>query len=169
MERRKVRRIKATASVGYSVGGTERPALTYDLSTCGCMLQSADSCLSVGERVELDFGEGLFLKGHIVWVRRRNAGVQFDEPLSGVAAKRLLFNVLGTGLQHALQGNLSQLVACRKTALSRRRPHGSSRFAGPRLEVQLDGAVQYGPKVELLVFFATCVAPLLLSAAMVLT
>ena len=98
MERRKFKRIRATVSVGYSAAGSIQSALTYDLSSHGCMIQSKAGLLETGEELELNFGEGLVVKGCVVWVRQRNAGIQFAAPLSILAARKILFSVLGSGL-----------------------------------------------------------------------
>jgi hypothetical protein len=166
MERRKFKRIRATASVGYSVAGAARPALTYDLSTHGCMIQSEPGLLETGEELELNFGEGLFVKGRVVWVRQRNAGIQFEAPLSVLAAKKILFNVVGTGLQHALQGTSARVVARHIQPLLRWWPERMVRFSRPKVHLDCDGTVRYSQNIEALIL-ASWLAPFFFTAPVI--
>ena len=139
MERRKFKRIRATASVGYSVAGTALPALTYDLSAHGCMMQVEAGSLDKGEKLELSFGDELLVKGRVVWVRKRNVGIEFDAPLSVHAVKTILFNVIGTGLQHALQGSSARLVARHLHPFLRWWPKNMLRLPRPDFQLDRDG------------------------------
>lgn len=76
MERRAVERSKAELAVRCRVRDEVEHALTYDISTDGCMLQTSNGFCAAGDAVELGFG-ALTLRGRVVWAKHRNAGVQF--------------------------------------------------------------------------------------------
>ena len=67
-------------------------ALTYDISTDGCMLQASRGFCQTGDMVELTIGGHLF-RGRVVWTKHRNAGVQFAQR----AAETTLDAVLAMG------------------------------------------------------------------------
>jgi hypothetical protein len=56
-------------------------AETYDISTDGCMLQGSSDFCNAGDDIELTFS-GLTVGGRVVWVKHRNAGVQFAPEVS---------------------------------------------------------------------------------------
>jgi hypothetical protein len=167
MERRKFKRIRATASVGYSVAGTVCPAFTFDLSTHGCLIHSDAGLLEAGDELELNFGDGILVIGRVVWVRKRNAGIQFYAPLSVRAAKRILVNVVGTGLQHALQGSSARLIARHLHPLLRWWPESMVRILHTNVQLDCKGAVRYSHKVEALIL-AAWVAPFIVAAPLVI-
>ena len=76
MERRAVQRTRAAALVECRVRGRSELAETYDISTDGCMLQASNGFCDAGDEIELAVG-GALLRGTVVWVKHRNAGVQF--------------------------------------------------------------------------------------------
>jgi hypothetical protein len=143
MERRKFKRIRATVSLEYSAAGSMQSALTYDLSTHGCLIQTQAGLLQAGDELELTFGEDLAVKSRVVWVRQRNAGIQFETPLSVLAARRILFRVLGTGLQHALRGTSARLIARHLHPSLRWWPGRVVGFPHPEVRVAGEGAVRY--------------------------
>lgn len=77
MERRAVQRTRAEVLVECHVRGRTELVETYDISTDGCMLQASRAFFcEVGDEIEIAI-RGIELKGRVVWVRNRNAGVQF--------------------------------------------------------------------------------------------
>lgn len=151
MERRKSKRIKATATVGYSIEGSVYSALTYDLSTHGCMIQSEAGFLESGDELELNFGDDLLVNGQVVWVKQRNAGIKFKSPLSVLAAKKILFNVVGTGLQQAMRGTSARLVSHHIHPWLRWWPSNLVELERPKVKVASDGTVRYGRMTEALI------------------
>ena len=143
MERRKFKRIRATVPLGYSAAGSMQSALTYDLSTHGCMIQTQAGLLQAGDELELIFDEDLAVKSRVVWVRQRNAGVQFDAPLSVLAVRTILFRVLGTGLQYTLRGTSARLIARHLHPSLRWWPGRVVQFPHPDVRLAGDGAGRY--------------------------
>lgn len=79
-------------------------ALTYDISTDGCMLQATNGFCDAGDPVELILC-GVALRGQVVWVKHRNAGVQFAER----TAEKTIAAILAAGEPTAM----SSTVECR--------------------------------------------------------
>lgn len=82
MDRRAVERIKLEAQVQCTVGARGEPATAYDISTDGCMVETSNGFVEMGETLRIAFPGGWLAEGIVVWRRHRNAGVQFDGPLS---------------------------------------------------------------------------------------
>ena len=92
MERRAVERIKSEIAVLCRSRGRIEPALTYDISTDGCMLEASNGFCEAGDAIELSF-RAATLRGRVVWVKHRNAGVQFD----GRAPAERIVQILAEG------------------------------------------------------------------------
>jgi hypothetical protein len=82
VERRKATRFKIDSPARLRAHGRTDVVSAYDLSRDGCLLQAAQSSLSVGHRVSVVFRGHRPIEGTIIWTKHRNAGVQFLEPLS---------------------------------------------------------------------------------------
>lgn len=170
MERRRIKRIKATASVGCIVDGAKRQAFTYDLSAHGCMLQASGEFLSVGDDVGLSFGEDLLVKGKVVWVNHRNAGVQFAAPLSPSATKKILFNVVGAGFQIALRRSRGRLAAAQTAARTSQRWNPRIvQSLQPNIAGGPDGTLRYAPGMEALGLITGFAIPFIGSGIILLT
>ena len=89
MERRAVERTKARVLVACRVNGRSELAETYDISTDGCMLEASNGYCEPGDEIELTFGLTL-LRGRVVWVKHRNAGVQFAARVSADTIKAII-------------------------------------------------------------------------------
>jgi hypothetical protein len=118
------------------------------------MIHVEAGSLEKGEKLELSFCEGLLVKGRVVWVRQRNVGIRFDAPLSVHAVKTILFNVVGTGLQHPLQGSSARLVARHLHPFLRWWPENMLRLPRPDIQLDWDGRVRYSREVEALILAA---------------
>jgi hypothetical protein len=77
MERRAVERTKAEIAVSCRIRDRIEQTLTYDISSDGCMLEASNGFCEAGDEIELRFSAAT-LRGRVVWVKHRNAGVQFD-------------------------------------------------------------------------------------------
>lgn len=131
------------------------------------MIQSEAGLLQTGEELELNFGEGLVVRGRVAWVRQRNAGIQFEAPLSALAARKILFNVVGTGLQHALQGTSPGLIARHLHPLLRWWPERIVRVSPPDVQLKRDGTVRYSHRIEALML-AAWLAPFAFATPLIL-
>jgi hypothetical protein len=89
VERRKTTRFTSRVAISCSSGQRRESAIAYDLSTDGCLLQTSAAFVHPGDVVRLNVPGEKTLSGRVVWTKNRNAGVQFDTPLSRSSVARL--------------------------------------------------------------------------------
>jgi hypothetical protein len=89
-ERRAVTRFEIMAAVTCDVGSRLFDALSYDLSTDGCMIQCPNASLSNGELIKLCFPGQEPVEGRVAWAKHRNAGVQFSQRLEGAILSQIV-------------------------------------------------------------------------------
>ncbi len=90
-ERRKVERQRLAAQVDYRSGWKSDHAVAYDLSTNGCMLESSAGFVEPGDTILIRFTSRISVEGKVIWQERRNAGIQFVEPVHPLIVSHLSY------------------------------------------------------------------------------
>ena len=89
VERRAAERLRIYAAIEISVRGCPAPAIAYDLSIDGCMIEASNGIVEAGDTIVLAFPNGISAEGTIVWTKHRNAGVRFAAGMRLVAVERI--------------------------------------------------------------------------------
>lgn len=79
--RRAFNRFKTDEMIDCAVGGKRGKVALYNLSSGGCMIESASKQLKVGARVVLTLRDRIEISGEVVWRIGNNAGIRFDQML----------------------------------------------------------------------------------------
>ena len=90
-ERRKVARQRIVAEVDYRSGWKSERTFAYDLSTNGCMIETSPGYVEPGDAVLVRFTERVAVEGKVIWQERRNAGIEFTEPVHPLIVSHLTF------------------------------------------------------------------------------
>ena len=90
-ERRKVERQHVVAQVDYRSGWKSDQAVAYDLSTNGCMLESSAGFVEPGDNILIRFTSRIAVEGKVIWQERRNAGIEFAEPVHPLIVSHLTY------------------------------------------------------------------------------
>ena len=90
-DRRRSDRIPIRVEVACRVKGREGPATVYDVSVDGCMLETSPGFTSEGDTIVIKFRSELHVPGTVIWVKERNAGVQFADRMHPATMEHLGF------------------------------------------------------------------------------
>ena len=90
-ERRKIQRERIVAQVAYRSGWKSDQAFVYDLSTNGCMLEASAGFVEPGDTILVRFTSRVAVEGKVIWHERRNAGIEFAEPVHPLIVAHLTF------------------------------------------------------------------------------
>ena len=93
-ERRSVERLEIKAPVICRVRGRSQDAFAYDISTDGCMIEVTKTSLKQGEPITMAFPDQTHTVGQVVWVKHRNAGIRFSEPLDRLVVGQIVRDYL---------------------------------------------------------------------------
>jgi len=98
MDERRAKRVVVDLKLDAQVEGAIVRVHVYDLSMDGCSIEAESTDFpSSGASVTLRFLSDVEVKGTLAWVRSRNGGVHFKEPLPGPLVHQLGFADSATG------------------------------------------------------------------------
>ena len=89
-ERRSTERLEVQAAITCKVRARSLNGVAYDFSTDGCMIEVASVPPKAGDPIVLCFPGQVSIEGKVVWVRHRNAGIQFAEQLDRLMVRRIV-------------------------------------------------------------------------------
>lgn len=121
MERRLDPRAEVVGRVECRVGARSEPAITYDLSSDGCLLQCPLGFVEPGDDIEMRFPHGILIQGQVIWRMRLNAGVKFSRQIPGSLIASLTLPALDATSTCQKREVLPQPVT-RRSMLTPRRP-----------------------------------------------
>jgi hypothetical protein len=90
MERRRSVRMPIVSAARCSVGARAEDVTAYDISTDGCLIESSNGFVVVGDTVSIHFAGEAPFEGTVIWRKHRNAGVEFAEPLARTVVERIV-------------------------------------------------------------------------------
>ena len=92
MDERRAKRVVVDLKLDAQVEGAIVRVHVYDLSMDGCSIEAESTDFpSSGASITLKFSNDVGVEGTLEWVRRRNGGVRFKEPLLGSLVHELGF------------------------------------------------------------------------------
>lgn len=78
-------RLKIDLQIRCDFGGESKDVQLYNLSRGGCMIELDDAPgdnVEAGTEVKIQLGDAETVPGKVAWLRKRNLGVEFCEPIS---------------------------------------------------------------------------------------
>lgn len=97
-ERRNSQRTTTEVQATCRMGGRERRAIVYDVSSDGCMAEISGGSASAGGFVRVMFSCGIPAAGRVLWTDGSTAGIKFDHPLHPAVVAHLGFEFDGAAM-----------------------------------------------------------------------
>lgn len=168
VERRAAERLRIEAAVEFSVRGRTEPAIAYDLSIDGCMIEASNGIVEAGDTVALAFPNGISAEGNIVWTRHRNAGVQFTPGMPLAAVERIATDCAPPGPGHISAHSARESWRAPARRHGSKPPHADSRRPARKSKHAAAAAPEHREKLVYILHYAFSVTIVAYSAVLLL-